>query len=1096
MAVADQGLLNGNLISYANQSFESGSHSWTAGNTNSTLSLSTAQAFTGTHSLAITATAAGVISAFTPAMPVGAGKSFIVSANMRTSVAGQPLTLAFSWLDASGNSLAFDISPTVTSVAGWTPLAFADKAPSGAVKVQVYARNSSATAGGITYVDLVYAAASKIQVLVDWANPVAGASPTAGNAFTGISPWVRYDAGVNLTRGRQDNISAVQPGTASFTVDNASGWFTPDSAVSPWSPSIGRRIQINVADETGAWHTRFDGQINGFAASPSPNGQMNDTQVSCADVLAYLNRQPELSCLTVEYCKSLNPDLHYIMDEARQNNVTPVSDFSGNSGPSLRYRQYADVQYPVSQSSGYTGTVTGVAATFQSGNSPVEGATPDTNYNGTYALNTSFGGSSPLSSVYFGGTINASVSNYATTGGSAQFEGHLPFTLQAGTGKAWTMAGWVWPDVTISNIEWVNYTMTALCLGNARSGSALRVGSYTALNGGGFYSLQYDANILQRAAPALGSNAIPLTSAWQFNGPVMVAMVCNGTSITMYVSGNIYGTGATILSSPALTLPSNERFDYLSIGGILGGGLGWLGNISNVCIWQSTALSSATLLKMGTIGAQGYYNEYVGTSASDALVTSGVLPPYWTGTFDKCSMLQDYYDVSGQNVMSAMQVLSDMAHAEYYVDASGKLQLQGRDRRMGAAAPLVLPAGSYTADLQPQWTDQGLVNSEVLASATRAGGATSVATNDDSIAKFGVYANGSLKSPTTAPYKVDTGRLYARQTLNPGTTRGSILISKTQVQDAADWDVGTLGQRGMKLASVTVDVLSNLPGGVEYVAPSAIYGLEIGELIQLGEALTWWPGDPLAGVQFIEGVTESYSTTSGSVMFYTSPASQGMAWQPGSTLTGKLDQTALIGIGLGSDAGKPEDPNTPLPVSTFSAAMNAEDAVNGFVGASDMRSLSQNVQYAMSPPAAFAAIHDAARSAPSATPSTIPWDETFIDTAQGMGFYQANDYVVQLDGWYEAYFTGGFSGDNVGQVTVAIWHNQNGADRIVAPCSIGRSETTSEATSATTSALIYCYAGDALAARVVQDSGSGKFITGSGLLHFSVRYIGNGTARN
>src|SRR6516225_9640444 len=77
-----------------------------------------------------------------------------------------------------------------------------------------------------------------IQVLVDWVNNPLGSGALAGNNWTDISTYVRLDQGINLSRGRQDNISAVQPGRCTFTVHNDDGRFTPGASGSPYSPGV------------------------------------------------------------------------------------------------------------------------------------------------------------------------------------------------------------------------------------------------------------------------------------------------------------------------------------------------------------------------------------------------------------------------------------------------------------------------------------------------------------------------------------------------------------------------------------------------------------------------------------------------------------------------------------------------------------------------------------------------------------------------------------------------------------------------------------------------------------------------------------------
>src|ERR1700683_307929 len=104
---------------------------------------------------------------------------------------------------------------------------------------------------------------TQIQVSVDWVNNPIGVNAAAGANFTDISSYVMLQSGVNLARGRQDNVSVVQPSRCTISLQNDDGRFTPGNSASPYYPGVilGRRIRVNVKDESGVYHTRFDGMI-------------------------------------------------------------------------------------------------------------------------------------------------------------------------------------------------------------------------------------------------------------------------------------------------------------------------------------------------------------------------------------------------------------------------------------------------------------------------------------------------------------------------------------------------------------------------------------------------------------------------------------------------------------------------------------------------------------------------------------------------------------------------------------------------------------------------------------------------------------------
>jgi hypothetical protein len=130
-------------------------------------------------------------------------------------------------------------------------------------------------------------------VLIAWASEPFAASP----AWTDVSDYVRYEGGISLQRGRQDNISEIIAGRLTLTLDNSDGRFTVGRSGSPYYPNvkIGRRIQVNVPDENGVLRTRFDGLITELpTAWEGPQAQVSLEQVQASDVLAWLARQPEL----------------------------------------------------------------------------------------------------------------------------------------------------------------------------------------------------------------------------------------------------------------------------------------------------------------------------------------------------------------------------------------------------------------------------------------------------------------------------------------------------------------------------------------------------------------------------------------------------------------------------------------------------------------------------------------------------------------------------------------------------------------------------------------------------------------------------------
>jgi hypothetical protein len=176
-------------------------------------------------------------------------------------------------------------------------------------------------------------------VLIGWASEPFAASPQ----WTDVSDFVRYEAGIQLQRGRQDNISQIAAGRVTLTLDNSDGRFTVGRSASPYAPfvKIGRRIQVNVPDEAGVLHTRFDGLVTELpTAWEGPQAGVSLEQVQAADILAWLSRQPELLSWTQQEMLADNPvALWSLADTA---SVTSAADQAGQGALPLQVVSQGD----------------------------------------------------------------------------------------------------------------------------------------------------------------------------------------------------------------------------------------------------------------------------------------------------------------------------------------------------------------------------------------------------------------------------------------------------------------------------------------------------------------------------------------------------------------------------------------------------------------------------------------------------------------------------------------------------------------------------------------------------------------------------------
>ncbi|MGW7001437.1 LamG-like jellyroll fold domain-containing protein [Streptomyces sp. NPDC054933] len=145
-----------NLIDANTSDIETSAAGWSAG-PNTTISQSTTQAHTGTHSLKMVGTAAGSMFGFTNAKyPVTAGTSYTASAWFYCATPGRSVFLDIDWYDGSNTFISSATSVTYTLTPGvWTQVAFNATAVAGAASVVYSLSPTALSAGDIIYADTV-----------------------------------------------------------------------------------------------------------------------------------------------------------------------------------------------------------------------------------------------------------------------------------------------------------------------------------------------------------------------------------------------------------------------------------------------------------------------------------------------------------------------------------------------------------------------------------------------------------------------------------------------------------------------------------------------------------------------------------------------------------------------------------------------------------------------------------------------------------------------------------------------------------------------------------------------------------------------------
>jgi endo-1,4-beta-xylanase len=169
------------LLTAAQSDFEDGTTGGWVVNANCTLSNSTAQAHTGTHSLALTSVAAGDMAATTvpglAGVPVVAGRTYSVNLWTRAATAARTSLAIIQWTDNTGAFMSQSVSVGVTnSTTAWTAVTETATAPPNAhnADAMLYVAGAGGV-GEVHYVDTVLLGLSGVTPA--WQDWRAGTTP-------------------------------------------------------------------------------------------------------------------------------------------------------------------------------------------------------------------------------------------------------------------------------------------------------------------------------------------------------------------------------------------------------------------------------------------------------------------------------------------------------------------------------------------------------------------------------------------------------------------------------------------------------------------------------------------------------------------------------------------------------------------------------------------------------------------------------------------------------------------------------------------------------------------------------------------------------
>lgn len=251
--------IRADLLSPNNSGLETDASGWVA-STNCTVARSTAQALDGVASLAMTAVAAGDMTALSStAMRVREGVTYKVAASYRAATTARGLTANVLWFDAAGAYISTGNGAlAVDATTGWATSTAAVTAPAGATYASVQPYIGAAAAGEVHYVDRIHLWAPVFVGYVKRWPPEWTASATSTVKITAVDALgaplnlPQLDSTIWASMVRHDKPKAW------YRLDESSGTLAADSTASrldgqyQGSPALGQDGLVTNDPNKGA----------------------------------------------------------------------------------------------------------------------------------------------------------------------------------------------------------------------------------------------------------------------------------------------------------------------------------------------------------------------------------------------------------------------------------------------------------------------------------------------------------------------------------------------------------------------------------------------------------------------------------------------------------------------------------------------------------------------------------------------------------------------------------------------------------------------------------------------------------------------------
>jgi hypothetical protein len=271
------------------------------------------------------------------------------------------------------------------------------------------------------------------------------------------------------------------------------------------------------------------------------------------------------------------------------------------------------------------------------------------------------------------------------------------------------------------------------------------------------------------------------------------------------------------------------------------------GTISHVAVYDH-ALTSTRITSHAAAGSNGFSGERSDQRIARLAGYAGVLPAEMSLDVGSSTSIA-FVDITGAAPLQAMQDVTATEGGVLFVDGQGLLTFQSRGHRYNATSAATITAPDTDPSLRFISNDALLVND---VTAGRAGGATVRAVDAPSVLDYGTAA----------------------------VTLTLLTTSDAEVADAANWKANANSDVNPRLPNLTVDLLTSP------TLAATVLLLGIGSRITLSGLPAQAPASSVD--VFIEGWTETITSSGWVVAMNTSPAPLSGVWALDSALYSQL----------------------------------------------------------------------------------------------------------------------------------------------------------------------------------------------------------------